>query len=229
MSNPIKILTIEDESEIRKFLRSTLGAHDMTVVEAENGKDGLKQVIAHMPDVILLDLGLPDMDGMAIIQQIREWNRIPIIVLSARGQESDKVEALELGADDYLTKPFAARELIARIRVAIRNAHRPQGDAPFVYDYDNLIVDTAARRVRLDGEDVHLTPTEYKLLSVLARNFGKVLTHGVLLTEVWGKHGQDNQTYLRIHTQHLREKLKDDALNPRFIVTEPGIGYRLKP
>ncbi len=229
MPETIRILTIEDETEIRKFLRSTLGAHEMTVIEAETGREGLQKVTMQSPDVILLDLGLPDMDGMDIIRQIREWGRIPIIVLSARGQERDKIEALELGADDYLTKPFAAGELIARIRVALRHAHRPAGDAPFVYEYDNLSIDTAARRVRLDGEDVHLTPIEYKLLSVLARNSGKVLTHAALLHEIWGKHVPDNQTYLRIHTQHLREKLKDDALNPRFIVTEPGIGYRLKP
>ncbi|ESQ88508.1 response regulator [Asticcacaulis benevestitus] len=224
-----RILTIEDEHDIRRFLRTTLGANDMTVIEAETGKAGLQKASSQSPDVILLDLGLPDMDGMDIIRQLREWGRIPIIVLSARGQESDKIEALELGADDYLTKPFSAGELIARIKVALRHANRPQGDAPFTYDYDGLSIDAAARRVRLDGEDVHLTPIEYKLLAVLARNSGKVLTHGALLNEVWGKHSQDSQTYLRIHTQHLREKLKDDALNPRFIVTEPGIGYRLKP
>lgn len=224
-----RILTIEDEPDIRRFLRTTLGANDMTVIEAETGKAGLQKASSQTPDVILLDLGLPDMDGMDIIRQLREWGRTPIIVLSARGQEADKIEALELGADDYLTKPFSAGELIARIKVALRHANRPQGDVPFTYDYDGLSIDAVARRVRLDGEDVHLTPIEYKLLAVLARNSGKVLTHGALLNEVWGKHTQDSQTYLRIHTQHLREKLKDDALNPRFIVTEPGIGYRLKP
>lgn len=229
MADTPRILSIEDESDIRKFLRTTLGANGMTVLEAETGRAGLQKAVSQAPDVILLDLGLPDMDGMEIIRQIREWGRTPIIVLSARGQEADKVEALELGADDYLTKPFSAAELIARIKVSLRNRNQPQGDAPFVYDHDNLRIDTAARRVQLDGEDIHLTPIEYKLLTVLARNSGKVLTHGALLNEVWGKHSSDNQTYLRIHTQHLREKLKDDALNPRFIVTEPGIGYRLKP
>jgi two-component system, OmpR family, KDP operon response regulator KdpE len=224
-----RILTIEDEHDIRRFLRTTLGANDMTVIEAETGKAGLQKASTQSPDVILLDLGLPDMDGMDIIRQLREWGRTPIIVLSARGQEADKIEALERGADDYLTKPFSAGELIARIKVALRHANRPQGDTPFTYDYDGLSIDAAARRVRLDGKDVHLTPIEYKLLAVLARNSGKVLTYGALLNEVWGKHSQDSQTYLRIHTQHLREKLKDDALNPRFIVTEPGIGYRLKP
>ena len=229
MSEKILVLSIEDENDIRKFLHATLGANNMAVIEAETGKTGLQKATSQSPGVILLDLGLPDMDGMEIIRQIRAFSRTPIIILSARGQERDKIEALELGADDYLTKPFAAGELIARIRVALRHARRPQGDAPFVYDYDSLTIDTAARRVRLDGEDIHLTPIEYKLLSVLARNSGKVLTHGALLNEVWGRHSTDNQTYLRIHTQHLREKLRDDALNPRFIVTEPGIGYRLKP
>jgi two-component system KDP operon response regulator KdpE len=229
MTDTVRILSIEDESEIRRFLRSTLGANGMELVEAETGKAGLQKITTAAPDIILLDLGLPDMDGMAVLRQVREWGRVPVIVLSARGQERDKVEALEQGADDYLTKPFSAAELIARIRVALRHAQRPAGDGNFVYDYDGLVLDTAARRVKLDGEDVHLTPIEYKLLFVLARNSGKVLTHSALLKEVWGRHTPDNQTYLRIHTQHLREKLKDDALNPRFIVTEPGIGYRLKP
>jgi len=229
MTDTVRILSIEDEGEIRRFLRSTLGANGMELVEAETGKAGLQKITTATPDIILLDLGLPDVDGMEVLRQIREWGRTPVIVLSARGQERDKVEALEQGADDYLTKPFSAAELIARIRVALRHAQRPQGDGAFIYDYDGLWLDTAARRVRLDGEDVHLTPIEYKLLTVLARNSGKVLTHSALLKEVWGRHTPDNQTYLRIHTQHLREKLKDDALNPRFIVTEPGIGYRLKP
>lgn len=228
MTNSPRILSVEDEADIRRFLRSTLSANSMTLIEAANGAEGLRLASSQAPDVILLDLGLPDMDGLAVIRQLREWGRTPVIVLSARGQEHDKIEALELGADDYLTKPFSSGELIARIKVALRHAGRP-ADAPFVYDYDGLIVDTAARRVRLDGEDVHLTPIEYKLLAVLARNSGKVLTHSALLHEVWSRHAPDNQTYLRIHTQHLREKLKDDPLNPRFIVTEPGIGYRLKP
>lgn len=229
MTDTIRILSIEDESEIRRFLRSTLGVNGMELIEAGTGKAGLQKVTTASPDIILLDLGLPDMDGMEVLRQIRDWGRTPVIVLSARGQERDKVAALEAGADDYLTKPFSAAELIARIRVALRHAQRPVGDGHFVYDYDGLVLDTAARRVRLDGEDVHLTPIEYKLLAVLAKSSGKVLTHSALLKEVWGRHTPDNQTYLRIHTQHLREKLKDDALNPRFIVTEPGIGYRLKP
>jgi len=229
MTETVRILSIEDEGEIRRFLRSTLAANGMELIEADSGKAGLQKITTATPDIVLLDLGLPDMDGMDVLRQVRDWGRVPVIVLSARGQERDKVEALEQGADDYLTKPFSAAELIARIRVALRHAQRPQAAETFVYDYDGLVVDAAARRVRLNEEDVHLTPIEYKLLSVLARNSGKVLTHSALLREVWGRHTPDNQTYLRIHTQHLREKLKDDALNPRFIVTEPGIGYRLKP
>jgi len=229
MTQPL-ILSIEDESDIRRFLRTTLAANDMRVEEAGTAREGLRKFTVHSPDVIVLDLGLPDMDGMEVIRQVREWGRTPIVVLSARGQERDKVEALELGADDYLTKPFSAGELIARIKVALRHAGRRPGETAFGYDYDGLSIDSASRRVRLDGEDVRLTPTEYKLLIALARNAGKVLTHSVLLNEVWGKHtGQDAQTYLRIHTQHLREKLQDDPLQPRFIVTEPGIGYRMKP
>ena len=229
MTDTVRILSIEDEAGIRRFLRASLGAAGMEVIEAETGREGLMKASSQSPDVILLDLGLPDMDGMDIIRSLREWSRVPVIVLSARGQEHDKIAALDHGADDYLTKPFTPGELIARIKVALRHADRPAGDAPFTYDYDGLSLDSASRRVRLDGEDVRLTPIEYKLLVVLARNSGKVLTHGALLHEVWGKHAPENQTYLRIHTQHLREKLKDDALNPRFIVTEPGIGYRLKP
>ncbi|MGZ3299057.1 MAG: response regulator [Asticcacaulis sp.] len=226
MTDTPRILSIEDEPDIRRFLRSTLSVNDMTLIEASNGSEGLRLASSQSPDVILLDLGLPDMDGVKIIQQVREWGRTPIIVLSARSQDHDKIAALELGADDYLTKPFSAGELIARIKVALRHAARP-ASAPVVYDYGGLHIDTDSRRVRLDGEDVRLTPIEYKLLIVLARNAGKVLTHAALLHEVWGRHAPDNQTYLRIHTQHLREKLKDDPLNPRFIVTEPGIGYRL--
>jgi len=228
MTDQVTILCIEDESDIRKFLRLTLASFDMTAIEAETGREGLQKIIVHRPDVILLDLGLPDMDGLEVIRQVREWNQSPIIVLSARGQERDKIEALELGADDYLTKPFAAGELIARIKVALRHAQRLKDDGSAVFEIDGLSVDLAARRVSLDGDDVRLTPIEYKLLSLLVKNAGKVITHSFMLREVWGKHSLENNNYLRIHTQHLREKLKDDPLNPRFIYTEPGIGYRFK-
>ncbi len=224
----IRILIVEDEAEIRRYLRATLAAHDMTALEATTAKEALQIATTQRPDVILLDLGLPDRDGTELIAEIRGWSRTPIIVLSAREQERDKIEALELGADDYLTKPFAAGELIARIRVALRHSERLKDDGGAVFDYAGLTVDLAARRVTLDGRDVRLTPIEYKLLSVLIKNAGKVVTHAHLLREVWGKHSLDNNHYLRIHTQHLREKLGDDPLIPRFILTEPGIGYRLK-
>jgi two-component system KDP operon response regulator KdpE len=228
MNEPL-ILSIEDDADIRRFLKSTLTANGMQALEAATGKAGLQLASSRSPDVILLDLGLPDMDGMEVIRQVRDWGATPIVVLSARDRERDKVAALEQGADDYLTKPFSAAELIARLKVALRHAGRKAGEAAFAYDYDGLSIDSESRRVRLDGADVRLTPIEYKLLIALARHAGKVLTHSALLNEVWGKHtGQDVQTYLRIHTQHLREKLRDDPLHPRFIVTEPGIGYRMK-
>ena len=224
------ILIIEDEQDIRKFLRLTLQTHGFTPHEADCAREGLRLLTLTRPEVIILDLGLPDMDGLDIIKEVRGFSQTPIIVLSARGREQDKITALELGADDYLTKPFSAGELIARIKVARRHFNRlaepQQGNA--VYDYDGLRVDLAARVVVLDGSAVRLTPIEYKLLAVLVKNAGRVVTHSHLLREVWGKHGGDNHHYLRIHTQHLREKLQDDALAPRFIITEPGIGYRFK-
>jgi two-component system KDP operon response regulator KdpE len=221
------VLIIEDEAEIRKFLRLTLTTHGLKPIEAENGKAGMQLLHSQRPEVMILDLGLPDIDGIEIIRQVREFSHIPIIVLSARGQENDKIMALELGADDYLTKPFSAGELIARVKVGLRHARRLNGGTE-AYEVDGLKVDLTSRVVTLHGEDIKLTPIEYKLLSVLVKNSGKVITHTQLMREVWGKHTLENNNYLRIHTQHLREKLKDDALNPRFIITEPGIGYRFK-
>lgn len=222
------ILIIEDEAEIRRFLRLTLEANEMLPIEAHNGRDGLRLLVSQRPELIVLDLGLPDMDGREVIRQVREWSQIPIIVLSARGQEHDKIQALELGADDYLTKPFAAGELMARIKVGLRHAARLNGTGSNDYEAGGLKVDLLSRQVVLDGKDIHLTPIEYKLLSVLVKNAGKVITHAQLLREVWGKHASEQGSILRIHTQHLREKLGDDALNPTFISTEPGIGYRFK-
>ena len=226
--NQTPILIVEDEPEIRKFLRLTLTQNDLKQIEAETGKEGLRLLISQRPEVIILDLGLPDMDGIEIIRQVREWSQIPIIVLSARGQEKDKILALELGADDYLTKPFSTGELIARIKVALRHSHRQKDTDTAIYEYANLKIDLTARIVTLDGEALRLTPIEYKILSVLVKNAGKVITYKQLLRDVWGKHSPENNNYLRIHTQHLREKLKDDALNPRFIITETGVGYRFK-
>jgi two-component system, OmpR family, KDP operon response regulator KdpE len=228
MADSHRILIVEDDAGIRKLLRVTLVSQGYAVDEAANGLEGQQMLLAHRPDVIVLDLGLPDRDGQDLIRDWREWTSVPIIVLSAREQESDKVEALESGADDYLTKPFAQGELLARIKVSLRHAHKIAGDGVPVYAQDGLTVDLAARSVTLDGEEVRLTPIEYKLLSLFVRHAGKVLTHSHLLKEVWGKHSLDQSHTLRIHTQHLREKLKDDPLKPRFIMTEPGIGYRFR-
>ncbi|ESQ92202.1 Fis family transcriptional regulator [Asticcacaulis sp. AC460] len=221
----MKVLIIEDEGDIRRYLRATLTAQNYDVVEAATAKEGLQRLTLDRPDVVILDLGLPDQDGQDFIRSVREWSQVPIVVLSAREQEADKIEALDGGADDYLTKPFAPGELLARIKVALRHAARGTA-TPETVDRNGLKIDLAARRVWLDGEDVHLTPIEYKLLTTLTQHSGKVLTHAQLLKAVWGRHSTEQNHYLRIHTQHLREKLKDDPLSPRFILTEPGIGYR---
>ena len=222
-----EILLIEDEVDIRKFLRLTLLTHDMTPIEAGTGKEGMRLLVLRPPAAVILDLGLPDADGRDLIRTVREFSDVPILVLSARGRESDKIDALESGADDYLTKPFAAGELVARIKALLRRAAGRAVDGA-VYEHDGLRVDLAARVIVLDGEEVRLTPIEYKLLAALVKDAGKVITHRTLLREVWGAHAGENTHYLRIHTQHLREKLKDNALQPRFILTEPGIGYRLR-
>jgi two-component system KDP operon response regulator KdpE len=219
------ILIIEDEAEIRRFLHVTLSANGFTPLEAETAREGLQKLTSQRTDVVILDLGLPDQDGQDFIREVREWSQVPIVVVSAREQEAEKIQALESGADDYLTKPFAAGELLARLKVALRHAQRDDG-GNLAYEQGGLKVDLTARRVSLDGADVHLTPIEYKLLSALIKHAGKVLTHAQLLKEVWGRHSADQNHYLRIHTQHLREKLGDDPLKPRFIITEPGIGYR---
>jgi two-component system KDP operon response regulator KdpE len=222
------VLIIEDEAEIRKFLNVLLSTHDFKTLEADTGKEGLRLAALHRPDVILLDLGLPDKDGIEVIQTLREWTATPILVLSARGQEHNKINALEQGADDYLTKPFSAGELLARIKVALRHANQLKDSPSMVYEVLGLSVDLEKRLVTLDGREVKLTPTEYKLLSLLVKNAGKVMTYNQLLKEIWGKHSLENNNYLRIHMQHIREKLNDNPLNPRFIVTEAGIGYRFK-
>lgn len=223
-----RILIIEDEADIRRYLRATLTAQDYEVLEAATAKEGMQKLTLNRPDLVLLDLGLPDQDGQDLIRSLREWSQTPVIVLSAREQETDKVEALENGADDYLTKPFAPGELLARIKVALRHAAQAGTEAPKVFERDGLCVDQAARRVTLEGEDLRLTPIEYKLLTTLTDHAGKVLTHLQLLKAVWGRHTTEQSHYLRIHVQHLREKLNDDPLSPRFIFTEPGIGYRFR-
>jgi two-component system KDP operon response regulator KdpE len=222
-----QILIIEDEPEIRKFLRVTLEQQGYAVTDTVTGKEGLKCITTYPPELVILDLGLPDMDGMEIIQKVREWSRVPIIVLSAREREQDKVNALEAGADDYLAKPFGTNELLARIKVALRHS-AANGKEEAAFEYDGLKVDLAKRLVWVKNQEIHLTPIEYKLLAVLVKHAGKVVTHKQLLTEVWGKNANTQGHYLRIHTQHLREKIGDDATQPTYILTEPGIGYRLK-
>jgi two-component system KDP operon response regulator KdpE len=223
------ILLIEDEPQMRRFLRAALGAQDYGLVEATTARDGLAQAASRNPDVILLDLGLPDRDGLEVTRELREWSAIPIIVLSARGREQDKVAALDLGADDYLTKPFGVEELLARIRVALRHAALPPGAPPEpVFEAGDVRVDLVRREVRRGGQEVHLTPTEYKLLTLLIRHAGKVLTHRQLLKEVWGTNYADQSHYVRVYMAQLRQKLEADPARPRLLVTEPGVGYRLK-
>jgi two-component system KDP operon response regulator KdpE len=224
--DPPRILIIEDEPEIRRFLRASLAANQMQVREAENGTDGLRQAASLPPDVVLLDLGLPDISGFDVIEQLRGWSRVPIVVLSARGQEADKIAALDAGADDYLTKPFGVGELLARLRVAMRHAASQGEGAASHFDAGDLSVDLVKRRVHVAGEEVHLTPTEYRLLTILIQHAGKVITHRQLLREVWGPDSSQETHYLRVYINQLRKKLGDDAAQPRLILTEPAIGYR---
>jgi two-component system KDP operon response regulator KdpE len=222
------ILLIEDEPQMRRFLRAALGGQEYRLIEAATAKEGLAHAAGRNPDVILLDLGLPDTDGLEVTRQLREWSRSPIIVLSARGREQDKVAALDLGADDYLTKPFGVDELLARIRVALRHQSLPPGVSPPIFEAGGLKMDLAQRQVFRDGNEVHLTPTEYKLLAVLVRHAGKLLTHRQLLHEVWGSNYTSQTHYLRIYIMQLRHKIEHDPTRPRYILTEPGVGYRLK-
>ena len=225
-----RILVIEDDTPMRRFLRAALSNEGYQVVEAETGQAGFTSLLAHIPDLILLDLGLPDMDGTSILERVREWSRVPIVVLSARGQEADKVDALNQGADDYLTKPFGVPELLARIAVALRHATQLRdatGEQTAQFRTGDLEVDLGRRRVLVRGEIVHLTPIEYRLLATFVRNPGRVLTHAYLLREVWGLTGTSQAHYLRIYVASLRKKLEVDPADPRYLVTEQGVGYRL--
>ena len=229
MSEALKVLLIEDEASMRRFLRPALAAQGYQVVEATTGAEGLLLAASHNPDLVMLDLGLPDLDGIEVTRRLRAWMTAPIIILSARGQETDKVQALDAGADDYLTKPFGLQELLARIRVARRHARTGESDTgEAVFTVGPLQVDLARRRVLVSEREVRLTPTEYKLLVALVRHAGKVLTHQHLLKEVWGP-GRAGQTqYLHVYMGHLRTKLEADPARPRLLVTEPGVGYRLR-
>jgi two-component system KDP operon response regulator KdpE len=223
------VLLIEDEAEIRRFLRTSLPAHGYRLYEATTGADGLAQAKARNPDIILIDLGLPDVDGTEVIRQVREWATIPILVLSARDQEQAKVAALDLGADDYVTKPFGVNELLARLRAALRHASRSGADVGEpMFTLGDLKVDLGRRQVFVSGKEVHLTPIEYKLLTTLVQHAGKVLTHRQLLKEVWGPLHVDEGHYLRVYMRQLRNKLEKNPAHPRHLVTELGVGYRLR-
>lgn len=223
------ILVIEDEAPLRRYLRATLQSHGYRVEEASTGAAGRESLLRSSPELVLLDLGLPDGDGMDLARELREWSKVPILVVSARGQEEDKIQALDLGVDDYLTKPFATGELLARIRVALRHAAELAGAAQEpVFEAGPLRLDFVNREVTLHGEPVHLSPNEYSLLAVLVRHAGKVLTHRQLLHEVWGGVPAAQPTYLRVYMASLRKKLEPDPARPRLLMTEPGVGYRLK-
>jgi len=220
------VLVVEDEPQLRRFLRAAL-SEKYRLVEAASAREAEQLAPGHNPELFLLDLGLPDGDGVELARRLREWTQAPIIVISARGREEDKVRALDAGADDYLTKPFGVNELLARMRVALRHAAKPEGGTPGPFELGPLKVDLARREVTVDGREVRLTPTEWKLLALFARHAGKVLTHAQILREVWGPHATEVHV-ARVHVAELRKKIEADPARPRLLVTEPGVGYRLR-
>ncbi|MBV8047716.1 MAG: response regulator [Paludibacterium sp.] len=224
---PITVVLIEDEKPIRDFLAATLDNEGIRVHEAETGRQGLIEVETRKPDLVILDLGLPDLDGVEVIRRLRQWSQVPILVLSARTQEEQKVEALDAGAEDYLTKPFGVAECLARVRVLLRRRVRDSASANQVIEFGDVRVDPVNRLVYKRGAEVRLTPVEYRLLSVLVRDAGKVLTHRELLREVWGPSYSESHQYLRVYMGHLRQKLEDNPAMPHHILTETGVGYRL--
>jgi two-component system KDP operon response regulator KdpE len=218
-------LLVEDEEQIRRFVRTALEAEGWTVHETGTMKQGLIDAGTRKPDLLILDLGLPDGSGVDLLRELRGWSAVPVIVLSARVEETDKIEALDAGADDYLTKPFGVRELLARVRAALRRRHQPTLERTF--RFGDVEVDLEARTVKRDGKDVHLTPVEFRLLSLLIANAGKVLTHRHILREVWGPAGVEHHHYARVYMGHLRRKLENDPAQPRHLLTETAVGYRL--
>ena len=224
-SHPV-ILIVEDEPEIRRFLRAALGVEGYRVVESTTGRRGSIDAGTHKPDLAIVDLALPDVDGIEVIRRIREWSPMPIIVLSARVQEQSKIDALDAGADDYVTKPFGVGELLARVRAALRNAVRPQSGKP-VLRFGSAEIDLEKRTANRDGEKIRLTPIEFRMLSTLAKHLGLVVTHRQLLAEVWGPTHEKDTHYLRIYMKQLRQKLEADPVQPRHLLTETGVGYRL--
>jgi two-component system, OmpR family, KDP operon response regulator KdpE len=218
------VLVIDDEVQIRRLLRITLEANGYKVIEAENGKDGLVEAATRRPQIVILDLGLPDMDGVTVLRRLREWSQIPVVVLSVRERDEDKIAALDNGADDYVTKPFSTPELLARLRVALR--HAQPSDEQALFQCGNLEVDFGARLVKVSGQQVKLTATEYSLLRLLVRHAGKVLTHNQILKEVWGPNATEQTHYLRVYMARLREKIEPVPSRPVLLITEPGVGYR---
>lgn len=229
MPNKIKVMLIEDEEVISNFIATTLKANTYAPLVAKTASEALSMIPSHCPDLILLDLGLPDMDGIEILKKIREWSSIPVIVVSARGEESDKVEALDLGADDYISKPFGTSELLARIRTALRHSAKNSNHAAAndVFSTKGLTIDFGKRQVTVNGKDVHLTQIEFKIVSLLAKSAGRVLTYDFIITELWGPYAVKDNQILRVNMANIRRKLEKNPASPEYIFTEVGIGYRM--
>ncbi len=225
--NNTHVLVIDDEPQICKLLRLSLKVHGYGVQETSTGKEGIAMAALRKPDIIIVDLGLPDMDGKEVVTKIREWSDVPIIILTARGQEQEKIDALDVGADDYLTKPFGVGELMARMRVALRRAAHSESDP--IINCGDLVINLAERRVIVAGQEIKLTPTEYDILKLLAQHIGKVLTHKQLLKAVWGNTNEEDNHYIRVYIAQIRRKIEGDSAQHKYIFTEPGIGYRLMP
>ena len=229
-NNKYKVLLVEDEKNICDFISTSLSAQDYRISTAHTGKEALPIITSQCPDLILLDLGLPDMDGMEIIRQVRTWSSVPIIVLSARTQEQEKVRALDLGADDYLTKPIGTSELLARIRTALRHSNRLNTDSPLYkrpFHAKGLMIDFEKHLVSVDGKDVHLTQIEFKIISLLAQNSGRVMTYDTIISNIWGPYADDDNSILRVNMAHIRRKLEQNPAEPQYVFTEIGIGYRM--
>ena len=220
------VLIIDDELQIRRLLRVTLESVDYIVHEAETGESGLAEIAFRRPDVVILDLGLPDLGGIEVLKRLREWSETPVVILSVRDDEEEKVRALDAGADDYVTKPFSAAELMARLRVAQRKAKPP--NEVQIFSFGKLVVDLVARIVSLNGDIIKLTATEYSLLSLFVRHSGRILTHRQILREIWGPKSEEHRQYLRVYVTHLRQKIEANPKDPKLILTEPGIGYRFQ-
>lgn len=230
MTHKLSILLVEDEKNICDFISTSLSAQDYRISTAHTGKEALPIITSQCPDLILLDLGLPDMDGMEIIRQVRTWSSVPIIVLSARTQEQEKVRALDLGADDYLTKPIGTSELLARIRTALRHSNRLNTDSPLYkrpFHAKGLTIDFEKHQVSVDGKDVHLTQIEFKIISLLAQNSGRVMTYDTIISNIWGPYADDDNSILRVNMAHIRRKLEQNPAEPQYVFTEIGIGYRM--